>query len=193
LYQCKELDCWITIWVIFDCSPDSCYKKKHILPGVIIPGARKPQNLDSFLFPGLHHLAAIQKEGLKIWDTSHNINCLSCLFLALGTANGPGLAYLNGFVGHHGKNGCHLYCGLRGQHKMGCSHYYPVLLKPHDYNVAGCSHPDINVNDIQDASAEMYWNNLIYVLQSCNETEYKQHQLETSISKPSIFLGFPPE
>ncbi|KAG1892501.1 hypothetical protein F4604DRAFT_1875828 [Suillus subluteus] len=102
LYQCKESDCWIAIWVIFDHSPDSRYKKKHVLPGV---------------------------------------------------PTGPGLAYLNGFVGHHGKN---------GQHKTGCSHYYPVLLKPHDYNIAGCSHPDVNVNDIQGASAEMYWNNLIY-------------------------------
>ncbi|KAG2740820.1 hypothetical protein P692DRAFT_201842418 [Suillus brevipes Sb2] len=168
LYQCKELDCWIAIW-------------KHVLPGVVIPGPRKPQNLDSFLFPGFHHLAAIQQEGLKIWDASHDINYLSFPFLALGTADRPGLAYLNGFIGHHGKNGC---C---------CSHYYPVLLKPHDYNVAGCSHPDINVNDIQGASAEMYWNNLIYVLQSSTKTEYKQCRLETGISKPSIFLGFPPE
>ncbi|KAG1809193.1 uncharacterized protein BJ212DRAFT_1579764 [Suillus subaureus] len=132
-------------------------------------------------------------EGLKIWDASRNINYLSFPFLALGTADGPGLAYLNGFVGHHGKNGCRLYCGLRGRHKMGCTHYYPVLLKPHDYNVAGCSHPDVNVNDIRGASAEMYWNNLIYVLQSSNETEYKQRRLETGISKPSIFLGFPAE
>ncbi|KAG2060968.1 hypothetical protein BDR06DRAFT_857828, partial [Suillus hirtellus] len=54
LYQCKESDCWITIWVIFDRSPDSHYKKKHVLPGVIIAG--KPQNLDSFLLPGFYHL-----------------------------------------------------------------------------------------------------------------------------------------
>jgi hypothetical protein len=55
LYQCKESDCWIAIWVIFDRSPESRYKKKHVLPGVVIPGPRKPQNLDSFLFPGMRN------------------------------------------------------------------------------------------------------------------------------------------
>lgn len=97
LYQCKESDCWIAIWVIFDRSPDSRYKKKHVLSGVVITG--KPQNLDSFLFLGFHHLAAIQKEGLKIWDAPRNINYLLFPFLALGTNDGPEFAYLNGFVG----------------------------------------------------------------------------------------------
>ncbi|KAG2052081.1 hypothetical protein BDR06DRAFT_828194, partial [Suillus hirtellus] len=50
---------------------------------------------------------------------------LSNPFLALGTADGPGLAYLDGLVGHHGKNGCQLYCGLKKHHKEGCLHYHP--------------------------------------------------------------------
>ncbi|KAH7916883.1 hypothetical protein BV22DRAFT_1027281, partial [Leucogyrophana mollusca] len=70
LYRNKESDCWMSIWIIFERSPDSRYKKKYVLPGVIIPGPNKPKNLDSFLFPGFHHLAAIQKEGLPIWDAS---------------------------------------------------------------------------------------------------------------------------
>ncbi|KIK41507.1 hypothetical protein CY34DRAFT_12978 [Suillus luteus UH-Slu-Lm8-n1] len=37
---------------------------------------------------------------------------ISHLFLALGTADGPGLTYLNGLIGHHSKNGCRLYCGV---------------------------------------------------------------------------------
>lgn len=67
---------------------------------------KKPKNLDSFLFPGFHHLAAIQKEGLAIWDAARNLKFKYFLFLALATADGLGLAYLNGFIGHHGKNGC---------------------------------------------------------------------------------------
>lgn len=68
LYRNKQLDCWIWIWVIFDYSPDMRYKKKHVLIGGTIPGPNKPKNCDSYLYPSMHHVSAIQKESLKIWD-----------------------------------------------------------------------------------------------------------------------------
>ena len=71
LYQSKQLDCWIYIWVLLDLAPNLHYKKKYILPGGFIPGPNKPKNLDSFMYTGLHHLAALQKDGLHIW------NCLT--------------------------------------------------------------------------------------------------------------------
>ena len=109
LYAHKASDCWIYIWIIMDFAPDERYKKKHVLPGGFIPGPNKPKNLDSFLFPGLHHLHALQREGLRIWDSSEDRLLISNLFLALNTADGPGMAYLNGLVGHHGKYGCRLF------------------------------------------------------------------------------------
>ena len=71
LYQYKQLDCWIYIWVIMDLAPSIRYKKKYILIRGIIPG--KPKIVDSYLFPGLHHVSALQKEGLSIWNASHNV------------------------------------------------------------------------------------------------------------------------
>ena len=68
LYAHKMSDCWIYLWVIMDLSPDDRYKKRHVLPGGFIPGPNKPKILDSFLFPGLHHVRALQIEGLHIWD-----------------------------------------------------------------------------------------------------------------------------
>jgi hypothetical protein len=68
LYKSKHSNCWIYVWVILDHAPDMCYKKKYILPGGFIGGPNNPKHTDSFMFPGLHHLAAIQKEGLQIWD-----------------------------------------------------------------------------------------------------------------------------
>ena len=52
LYEHKQSDCWIYIWVILNLSPDKRYKKKHVLPGAFIPGPNEPKNIDSFLFPG---------------------------------------------------------------------------------------------------------------------------------------------
>ncbi|KAG2751918.1 hypothetical protein P692DRAFT_20705709, partial [Suillus brevipes Sb2] len=68
LYESKQSDCWIYIWVVLNHAPGDRYKKKYILPGGFIPGPNKPKNVDLFLLPGMHHLSALQKEGLHIWD-----------------------------------------------------------------------------------------------------------------------------
>jgi len=191
LYQSKQSDCWVYIWVILDHSPDVRYKRKQILISAVIPGPNKPNNVDSFLFPGLHHLTALQKEGLCIWDAIHNVSFISKLFFALGTADTPGMVYLNGLVGHHGAYACCLYCPNRGRHKPGATCYYPALLKPVNYDVDGCSHGDVDVRFLPSTSADEYHKNLDYIQLSPNETQYKERRKQTGISRPSIFLGLP--
>ena len=195
LYSHKASDCWIYIWVIMDLSPDERYKKTHVLPGGFIPGPNKPKNIDSFLFPGLHHLCGLQREGLPIWDASSDRLFLSKLFLGLNTADGPGMAYLNGLVGHHGKHGCRLYCTVPGRHKPNGPHYYPALLKPDNYVMQGCDHGDLShfefTSTSTSVSSNWYLQNLQYLISSPNETQYKKRRLETGITKPTIFLGLP--
>ena len=174
LYHYKLSDCWIGIWIIFNHRPDNRYKKLHILPAFFIHGANKPKNCDSYLYPSLHHLAALQKEGLHVWDTLSNSTFLSVLILALATADGPGMVYLNSLIGHHGKNACWLYCDVAGHHKPGGSHYYPALLKPDNYEVEGCNHSDINPYEIAPYSSERYFKNLHYLMASNNITQYKK-------------------
>jgi hypothetical protein len=185
LFEHKASDVWIYIWVIFDLAPSIRYKKKYVLPGGFFPG--KPKNVESLLFPGLHHLAALQHEGLRIWDGDKVFK--SHPFLALATADGPGMAYLNGLVGHHGKYGCRLYCSVTGRHKPGGSHYFPALLKPNDYAAQGCDHDDVSFANLPSCSQEKYYSNLRYLMSSPNETQFKKRRLETGISKPTIFLG----
>ena len=137
LCQSKQSDYCIYIWVILDLGPDLRYKKQHVFSGRFIPGSNKPKNVDSFIFPSLHHVAALMKEGLSIWDAARDLNFLSQPFLHLGTADGPGMTYLNGLTGHSGAFGCCLYCAVKGHRKDGGNHYYPALLKLNEYNV-GC-------------------------------------------------------
>ncbi|KAF9440908.1 hypothetical protein P691DRAFT_792642 [Macrolepiota fuliginosa MF-IS2] len=63
LYEHWASDCWMHVWVIMDIAPDQQYKKCYIIPGGFIPGPNKPGNIESFLFPGLHHISALQQEG----------------------------------------------------------------------------------------------------------------------------------
>lgn len=144
LYEMKASDCWIYIWIVLDLPPELRYKKTHVLPGGFIPGPHKPKNLDSFLFPGFHHLAGVQKEGLIVWDARIKAKFTTSLF-AFGTADTPGMAMFDGMVGHTGGQGCRRYCPMKGRHKAGQGQYYPVCLKPDVYSVAGCDHPDVDL------------------------------------------------
>jgi hypothetical protein len=109
LYESKQSDCWVYIWVLFDHAPEERYQKKYVLPGSIIPGPKKPKNLDSFMFPSLHHLCTIQTEGLAIWDGALNRLFRSNPFLFVPTPDGPGMAFLTGLVGHVSYVIIHLY------------------------------------------------------------------------------------
>lgn len=192
LYQSKRSDCWIFIWIIFDHTPDTRYKKKYVLPGGFIGGPNKPKNPDSFLFPSLYHLAALQKEGLKIYNGMTKEVFTSYLFFLFGMADGPGMTYLNGLVGHTGGLGCRMHCDARGRRKPGTSTYFPAALKPINYNVAGCNHGDIDLRADRKPDPTRYQQDLVTVLASPNETKYQANRLKTGIVKPSIFSGLSP-
>ena len=60
-------------------------------------------------------------------------------------ADGPGMTYLNGLVGHTGGVGCRLHCDVPGHRKAGVLTYFPATLKPRDYIANSCNHPDVNL------------------------------------------------
>ncbi|KDQ10433.1 hypothetical protein BOTBODRAFT_178102 [Botryobasidium botryosum FD-172 SS1] len=174
LYRDKKSDCWIYIWVLLNLSLHKRYKKRYILPGGTIPG--KPKNFDSYLYIGLHHLSALQREGLPMWDTLKKKVIDTNPYLALATADGPGLAMLDGTVGHTGA--------------LGAPCYYPAHLKPHNYNVAGCDHDSIDVSrPLPPRSIEEYEEKLAFVLASANQTQFELRRKQTGIAKPTIFSG----
>jgi hypothetical protein len=99
------------------------------------------------------------------------------------------MMHVTGFVGYHGKHGCRLYCGLQGRHEPAGKHYFPVLLKPADYEVDGCTHEDIDIRELPKPSREEYLANLQYLVALPSQSQYCAWRLETGISKPSIFSG----
>ena len=192
LYRHKKSDCWVYIWILLDLAPDERYKVRNILPGGIIPGPESPGNIESFLFPGLAHLSAIQKEGLKIWDAYHQRTVLSFVFLLLVLADAVAMALLSGSVGHHGHKGCRLLCGFIGRNKVRGAHYYPALLLPLYTEVnRTSSHPDVDVTDLPDADPQQYRADLAFIVTSRNPTEFSRRRFDTGVGKPSIFDGLP--
>ncbi|RXW24306.1 hypothetical protein EST38_g1549 [Candolleomyces aberdarensis] len=198
LYRNKQSDTWIAIWIVFDYDPVLRYKRKHILPALIVPGPNKPKNIDSFLFRSFHHLSALQRmkdsdgiEGLPAWDWMKQAVIHSRIFFILGMADALCLRDLDGRVGHHGAHGCRLGCPFKGRHKANQGHYYSAHLAPTTAS-PGCNHEDYDFAAEHTASEEEYWDQLRTVLQSETKTEYEQNRLDTGASKPSIVCGLHP-
>ncbi len=110
LYQNKKSDTWISIWILNNFSLNQHYQKQQVLPSTIISGPNKPKITDSYLYPGLHHLSALQHEndgaGLCMWNAATSRIIESWIILALSTADAVGITELDRCVGHHGARGC---------------------------------------------------------------------------------------
>ncbi|KAG6806588.1 hypothetical protein H0H92_010740, partial [Tricholoma furcatifolium] len=192
IYRNKASDCWVYIWMFVNLSPGIRYKKKYVFPGGTLPGPNKIKDAVSFLVVGLHPIAALNRRGgLPIWDASTQSKYNSKLYIVLATADGPGMVYLNGLVGHSGKIGCRLWCGLVGRKKIGSSYYFPLLSKPLDYSTPGCDHDDIPPHIVRGIDPARYETALSLVLSSRNKQDYERNRRETGISKPSMFSGLP--
>ncbi|KAJ2929000.1 hypothetical protein H1R20_g8095, partial [Candolleomyces eurysporus] len=202
LYRQHESDCWIYIWVLMDLPPDLRYKKQYVIPGAMIPGPNAPKNIDSFLFPGLAHIASLQKDGLKVWDASDPHIFLTKPIVTFTTADGPAMVHFSGFVGHKGFQGCREFCNIPGRRSSDqAKTYYPALLKPDGHNVNGSSHPDIDVlnhlhhHQTPGFTQLQYNQRLEIVLAAQNTTQYQRFRRDTGVAKPSIFSGmhvYPP-
>ena len=192
LYEKKMSDCWVYIWVIFEMSPDLRYMKKEVRPAQFVPGPNKPKHFDSFSFPIVHHLSALQREGLGIWDAYDAAVYLSRPFFVIGAADGSGVTNFNGLVGYKGYYSCRLYCPIKGRRIPGDTRYYPVHLKPLDYDVDGCNHDDYDFEVMPTRPRDEYQNNLAYLVESATNQQYERRRLRTGIVKPTLFSGLPP-
>jgi hypothetical protein len=189
-------EAWVFIWVIHNLPPDMRYTKAFIIPGAIVPGPYKPGDMDSFLFPSLYHVAALQREGLRIYDASlDTVTTCSRPLVLFGTADSPGSASMSGMVGHGGKFGCRLYCDMPGRRRFGDSHYYPAMKAPlGDYDVPGCCHPDVTETDLNVYRSNLprkYSENLGYLLGASTLAEYRSRRLAVGLCKQALFSGLP--
>jgi len=138
----------------------------------------------------MHHLAALQEHGLMVWDASRDIVFRSDLHLIFTTADSPGLVVWDGMVRHSGRNGCCIYCGVKGRCKTGGSHYYPALLKPLGHCVQGSDHPDIDVFNLPHTTN--YAKNLAELVKALNVRQWEKKRTETGITKPLLILDLNP-
>jgi hypothetical protein len=186
---------WVFIWIIHNLPPELCYTKAFVIPGAIVPGPKKPWDLNSFLFPCLYHIAALQQEGLKLYDASLGV-VVPCAIpsIIMGTADNLGSTAMSGMVGHSGKYGCRLYCEMPGHHCENDGHYYPVMNCPVNYNIQGCSHSNVSSKDLEDYRSNLprkYNENIKFLLESSTQTDFKTQCLESGLCRQTLFSRLP--
>jgi hypothetical protein len=191
----KASEAWVFIWVVHNLPPELRYKKHFVIPAAIVPGPNKPGDIDTFLFPTLAHVSALQHEGLKIYDACDNtyINNSSPL-LVFATADSLGSASMSGMVGHSGRYGCRLYCDMPSRHRKGDGHYYPAMHRPHNYQIAGSSHPDITNRELglyRINLDQKYQKNLKFLLEADTDVEFQARRLSLGLCKQTLFNGLP--
>ena len=188
-------EAWVFIWVIHNLPPELRYKKAFVIPGAIVPGPNKLGDIDSFLFPSLYHVAALQREGLHIYDAHLDVVIPRATPIILfGTADSLGSASMSGMVGHSGRYGCHLYCDMLGRRRDGDTHYYPVMKLPRAYSIEGCCHADISVEDLRQYRKNLPWKyerNINHLLSATSEKMFRKHQLDVGLCKQTLFSGLP--
>ena len=190
----RPSEAWFFIWVIHNLPPNMRYKKAFVIPGAIVPGPSKPWDIDSFMFPSLYHIAALQCEGLTIYNASLGSLVRSRPLVVFGTADSPRSAFMSGMVGHSGRAGCRLYCDIPSRRRTNDGHYYPAMNCPHNYTVDGCCHPDIsddNLEEFREDLPDKYKRNLECLLGATTKAEYKLMRLNLGISKQTLFSGLP--
>ena len=101
---------------------------------------------------------------------------------------------MTGMVGHSGKSGCRLYCDMPGRRRTGDGHYYPAMTQPLNYNVAGCTHPDVHAEDLTAYRSDLprkYTQNLEYLLSATTLRDYRARRLALGLCKQTLFNGLP--
>jgi hypothetical protein len=56
------------VYIIHNLPLDICYKKKLVIPPRLISGPEKMKDGDSFIYPVLYYISALQNQDLQIWD-----------------------------------------------------------------------------------------------------------------------------
>ncbi|KAJ3560208.1 hypothetical protein NP233_g10989 [Leucocoprinus birnbaumii] len=174
-----------------DLPPDLWYKKHHVLPGGFIPGPGKPKNLDSFLFPGLYHISALQQEGLRVFDVGMHQVIQKRILISMACADALGMAQASGYAGHNSAKGCRRTCKFPGHREPGKGTYYPLCKKPGEgYNVKGSDHGNLSLCTWPVEFSQARYNKDIQdLLQTRTVAQYTALCKLNGIVKPTIFSG----
>jgi hypothetical protein len=142
-------NCRLTAWPVilfnYNLPPDVRFLLDHIICIGVIPGPKKPRDLDSFLWPLISEFLRLA-EGVRAYNGIQKQLFKMHAYLILGTGDMPAVASLMRMLGHNAIYACRMcsIVGVRIPNKPKVtSHYFPLdrsrhpsLPKPAIYDAA---------------------------------------------------------
>ena len=128
----RKSTAWPIIIFNYNLPPEIRFLVDNILSLGVIPGPKKPQDCDSFLWPFIQELLRLA-QGVHAFDVLTNSLFLLRAFLILVFGDIPAVSMLMRMKGHNGFSPCRM-CEIKGLRVPGVratTHYVPLNQSPH--------------------------------------------------------------
>lgn len=128
----RKSTAWPIIIFNYNLPPEIRFHVSNILSLGVIPGPKKPQDCDSFLWPFVQELLRLA-QGVRAFDVLTKTLFILRAFLILVFGDIPAVSMLMRMKGHNGVSPCRM-CEIKGLRVPGTratTHYVPLNQTPH--------------------------------------------------------------
>jgi hypothetical protein len=112
----KKHQVWPIVLQCYNLAPEQRFQEENIICSGVIPGPRKPKDIDSFLYPLIRELKILH-HGVTTYNGATTSDFSLCAHVITVTADMPARDMLMGLAGYNSRHYCN-YCTIRG-----CSGY----------------------------------------------------------------------
>ena len=144
-FKRRNQTAWPLIVFLYNLPPEIRFHLENILSLGVIPGPKKPHDIDSFLWPLVQELLTLKK-GVPAFDALSQTRFALHAFLILIFGDMPAMSLIMSMKGHNGISPCRMckILGLRVPGSRATTHYVPL---------DRTNHPDAGANKIYNAAA----------------------------------------
>ncbi|KAK2463507.1 hypothetical protein APHAL10511_004258 [Amanita phalloides] len=132
LHKRRTMTAWPIILFNYNLPPDVQFHQENIIPMGTIPGPKKPQDFDSFIWPLMEELLQLEL-GVKAYDVLSKTLFALHVYLIVCFGDIPAMSLLMRMKGHNACLPCHM-CKIIGVHGPYKTYYVPL-------NRANCNEP----------------------------------------------------
>ncbi len=127
IFKKRSKTCWPLLLFNYNLPPETRFHKDNIIPAGIIPGPKKPTEMDSFLHPLIQELVQLEIGTTAFDGLSKTVFLLRAhLIVVLGDI--PAVALLTRMKGHNGFSPCRM-CKMHGVQSDSSNTYYVPLYR----------------------------------------------------------------
>ena len=124
LHKRRSKTAWPLLGINYNLSPDVRNHQEHFIPLGSIPGPKKPQDFDSFIWPLMQELLQLEL-GVKAYDALSDALFILRAYLIINIGDIPAMSLLMRVKGHNACSPCRMckIISVRGPHK---TYYVPL-------------------------------------------------------------------